>query len=131
MLGHNHTNRVTDAHGWLQILRATQDAALAQVDDGALHPRIADLCVKDVLRSWLKDAFQHQCQLCGALGTQWGVNGRGKWQIDRITPGCRGGIYEINNVTLACRKCNVSDKAAKDFVGPVRSLADMEALHGL
>lgn len=47
--------------------------------------------------------------------------------VDRIRPGAVGGLYEPDNVTLACSSCN-SRKGKRDFIGPVRSLTTMEAL---
>jgi len=28
------------------------------------------------------------------------------WQCDHITPICRGGTFDLNNVTIACVHCN-------------------------
>ncbi len=46
--------------------------------------------------------------------------------IDRIIPGILGGAYVPDNVTLSCRSCNTKKKD-RDYIGPVRSLAIMEA----
>lgn len=61
------------------------------------------------------------CEYCGCTP-------RHALTIDRIIPGARGGTYVADNITGACAPCNTM-KRDRDFIGPVRSLADMEGRH--
>ena len=73
--------------------------------------------VPKAMRRRIEESFC-VCEYCG-LAPWAGIT------IDRIVPGARGGRYDPDNMTGACIRCN-TQKCAKDFVGPVRSLADME-----
>lgn len=81
---------------------------------------------KRLLRMRVMAAFDYRCEYCGhhepdaIMFGKWSL-----WQVDRIVPGCRGGAYAPDNVTLACRRCNQA-KQARDYIGPVRSLAVLE-----
>lgn len=70
------------------------------------------------LRQRVETAFAC-CEYCGVVPSD-GIT------IDRIVPGAKGGRYEPTNITGACFRCN-TQKCAKDFIGPVRTLVDMEA----
>jgi 5-methylcytosine-specific restriction endonuclease McrA len=77
------------------------------------------------------DAFQDVCQYCGVVAVRVppsfvkyaGIN---ILTVDRIIPGARGGRYRDDNVTAACLRCN-SSKRTRDFIGPVRRLADFNS----
>lgn len=90
------------------------------------------------LRKRVREAFGWQCEYCGyrttpECGARKAVKGcySGPYLVgvDRIVPSTLGGAYLADNVTLACNVCNVKKGAKTDFIGPVRSLADMEASH--
>ena len=50
--------------------------------------------------------FAQVCQYCNKPGDAGrGPDGKA-WQIDRIVPGKRGGLYVSENVTLSCGPCN-------------------------
>lgn len=87
------------------------------------------------LRGRVRAAFDYTCQYCGFtcrpgeskrirkntfVGSDW-------MTVDRILPGCKGGKYTPDNVTLACRRCN--SKRARGKIAPdhiVLTLAMME-----
>ena len=58
-----------------------------------------------------------RCEYCGCADAN---------TVDRITPRNRYGWYQADNVTRACSPCN-THKGDGEFIGPVRSLAIMEA----
>lgn len=78
-------------------------------------------CPKTIKRR-VKAAYSH-CEYCGQP-----ADARQYMTVDRIVPGASGGRYEPSNVAGACMRCN-TDKGTGEFVGPVRSLLVMEALH--
>lgn len=73
-------------------------------------------------------SFQATCEYCKRTSTSNDLDPDGKsWTIDRIDPGQRGGIYSPENVTLACRVCNIR-KRTKPAPPGTRSLADLHRL---
>ncbi len=103
------------------------DKAIAQyvidIEEGRIPrpdtaPPPAD-CPKELKRR-VRAAFAG-CEYCGRPADPWQF-----LTVDRIVPGSAGGRYTPTNVTGACWRCN-SNKGAGAFIGPVRSLAIMEA----
>lgn len=62
-------------------------------------------------KDWLKfeclQEFDCECQYCHREGTLHKDPDGKAWHLDRIWPGHTGGKYEADNVTLACRLCNL------------------------
>lgn len=80
------------------------------------------------LRARATVAFARKCEYCGSqVSYRHGTYNANVETLDRIIPGAKGGEYVASNVTLACLRCN-QKKSKSDFIGPVRSLAIMEAL---
>lgn len=91
--------------------------------DPSLPPWLATLALRERARA----AFRGICEYCGRRPWQRkGYYNARTETLDRIVPGARGGTYTASNVTFACLCCNQA-KSARDFIGPVRSLAIMEA----
>jgi len=85
--------------------------------------RIGNKC-KPAFRQRVRNAFGDRCEYCGYV---YSAEKMYPWMtVDCIVPKAAGGKYLPDNVTLACLFCN-SHKGAGEFVGPVRSLAVMEA----
>ncbi len=63
--------------------------------------------VKDI-RSYIFDKFKHRCVYCGSTSNL---------EIDHIIPKSRGGSDRIDNLVLACRKCNneKGNRTASEF----------------
>jgi 5-methylcytosine-specific restriction endonuclease McrA len=72
----------------------------------------------------VRTAFELRCQYCGAPEPSNPTLSQ-LMTVDRVQPGSGGGRYVPSNVTLACRSCN-SKKRDREFVGPVRTLSNME-----
>lgn len=69
--------------------------------------------------------FGHRCEYCGREGSsELGPDDK-PWNVDRVVPGSRGGGYEPDNVTLACRACNARKKD-RPAQGPIRTLTDRQ-----
>lgn len=84
-----------------------------------------------VLRRAVIVTFGATCEYCRRASGSNDFDPDGKpWQIDRIRPGRRGGIYTADNVTLACRACNQRKRAADAPVG-TRSLRDRQHAEGV
>lgn len=75
------------------------------------------------LRRAVIHAFGYCCEYCHRAGTRELGPDDKPWNVDRVIPGKRGGIYTPDNVTLACRGCNAKKKANPAPDG-VRTLAD-------
>lgn len=81
-------------------------------------------CPKD-LREAVLEAFEGECAYCLRSGQEDGAfdpDGH-PWHIDRILPGALGGRYIPDNVTLACRSCNLRKSADPSLV--TSSLVEM------
>lgn len=75
-----------------------------------------------VLRRAVVLTFEATCEYCKRASGSNELDPDGKpWNIDRLRPGVRGGIYSPDNVTLACRACNQKKRTADAPVG-TRSL---------
>lgn len=77
-----------------------------------------------VLRRAVIHTFQQRCEYCGRQGTRDLGPDDKPWNIDRVVPGKRGGIYAPDNVTLSCRACNGKKKANSAPEG-TRTLAEV------
>jgi hypothetical protein len=65
-----------------------------------------------VLRRAVIHAFSNTCEYCKRSSDSKDNDPDGKtWHVDRVVPGLRGGVYAPDNVTLACRFCNLKKKA--------------------
>lgn len=77
-----------------------------------------------VLRKAVLYAFSQTCEYCKQPGTKdLGPDGKA-WNIERVLPASRGGVYTPDNVTLSCRHCNLRKKANPAPAG-TRTLTDM------
>lgn len=75
-----------------------------------------------VLRRAVVLTFQATCEYCKRASASNELDPDGKpWNIDRLRPGVRAGVYSPDNVTLACRACNQKKRTADAPVG-TRSL---------
>lgn len=77
----------------------------------------------------VRNAFGHRCEYCGRAEPA-NPTIQQIMNVDRIMPGAEGGRYVPANVTCACRSCNSQKRDRREFCGPVRTLAIMEARHG-
>jgi hypothetical protein len=74
------------------------------------NPKPGDRHLPAALRRAVIYEFEHRCEYCGVEGTKEnGPDGKA-WQIDRVVPGARGGVYCPQNVTLSCKSCNNKKK---------------------
>lgn len=68
-------------------------------------------------------AFECHCGHCNRRGTFLRDPDGQRWHLDRIWPGHEGGLYEADNVVLACRDCNLRKgnkiEARWDSVAPL------------
>lgn len=77
-----------------------------------------------VLRRAIVYAFDGTCEYCHGTGTKELGPDLRPWHVDRVRPGRRGGVYTPDNVTLACRTCNLKKKANSAPAG-TRTLTDV------
>jgi hypothetical protein len=76
-----------------------------------------------VLRKAIILLFENTCEYCKRASVSKDLDPDGKpWNIDRVVPRFRGGVYSPDNVTLACRACNAK-KRAKDAPPGTRTFA--------
>lgn len=79
----------------------------------------------NALRRAVMHEFDSRCEYCGRQGSKELGPDLKPWQIDRVIPGRKGGIYTPDNVTLACRLCNTKKKA-NDAPPGTRTLSDLQ-----
>lgn len=76
------------------------------------HEPVKQPTCPHVLRRAVILAFEQTCEYCKKTSDSRDLGPDGKpWHIDRVVAGKRGGIYSPDNVTLACRGCNLKKKA--------------------
>jgi hypothetical protein len=90
-------------------------------------PLRSDPQCPNALRRAIIHEFQSCCEYCHRRGTKEFDPDGHAWNVDRVVPGRRGGIYTPDNVTLACRSCN-GKKKSKDAPLGTRTLSELQ--HG-
>ncbi len=73
------------------------------------------------IREYLLEKWQRKCAYCGKTGV--------KLEVEHLIPKSRGGTNRVDNLTLACRRCNLKkgDKTASEFGYP--DIAKKAQLH--
>lgn len=90
------------------------------VPEPRVPPRSEPSCPY-ALRRAVIHTFEGRCEYCQRLGGKdLGPDDR-PWQVDRVVPGRKGGIYTPDNVTLSCQTCN-NRKKSKDAPAGTRTL---------
>lgn len=112
----------------------------AQIGTGGNQPR-RRLKLQTKLK--IREAFNWTCQYCGYQCPESArvphlseqtceLHDFARHQtlhIDRIIPRARGGDYRFSNITLSCKRCNVT-KGTGEPVCQVRSYADILGADG-
>ena len=79
------------------------------------------------LRQDVISIFQSQCQHCQRFGDGNKDPDGHSWHMDRIVPGARGGMYTIDNVSLACRSCNLRRGVTPFFMFMTKVRTDQDS----
>lgn len=68
----------------------------------------------EALEDWWQNHLDSDCVYCGAAATC----------ADHVTPLCKGGVHEFENIVPCCRQCNSSKGSSSflDFYGRVKDM---------
>lgn len=72
------------------------------------------LAVNSVLRRQVQERAGQRCEYCRTSERLTGY----ALEVDHIVPQSRGGTSDINNLCLACRRCNAYKSAHTDALDP-------------
>lgn len=96
------------AHGGEAARKRGQAIAASNRANPRRKRRPGSRFVSKSLREEVKSRCRYQCSYCGRQGTTDKDPDGEAWHIEHVVPVERGGPTHAENLTLACRRCNLA-----------------------
>lgn len=102
------TSGYDPAHGGEAAKKRSAAIALSNHEKPRRKRKPYSRFVSKSLREAVLSRCRYQCSYCGRSGTPDADPDGAAWHVEHVVPVERGGPTHAENLTLACRRCNLS-----------------------